>query len=78
MQQCGSPTRSRIVYSEFCVGSALNQLQTEDPEIYQQLRGALKEDPFVHYTRNKCNSCAPGGSKKPPVNRKTRHCKPSC
>jgi len=35
--------------SWFGVGSALDQLQAEDPEIYQQLRGALKEDPFVRY-----------------------------
>ncbi|TVP79669.1 MAG: phosphoenolpyruvate carboxylase [Puniceicoccaceae bacterium] len=35
--------------SWFGVGSALNQLQAEDPDVYQLLKKALKEDPFVRY-----------------------------
>jgi phosphoenolpyruvate carboxylase len=35
--------------SWFGVGSALEQLQTENPEDYRQLQDALKEDPFLRY-----------------------------
>ncbi|MFP4156098.1 MAG: phosphoenolpyruvate carboxylase [Opitutales bacterium] len=35
--------------SWFGVGSALNQLHTDDPGGYEKLQGALKEDPFIRY-----------------------------
>ncbi len=35
--------------SWFGVGSALDQLHSESPEAYEQLRTALKHDPFVRY-----------------------------
>ena len=35
--------------SWFGVGSALEQLHAENPDAYQQLRAALKQDPFVRY-----------------------------
>ncbi len=35
--------------SWFGVGSALDQLYSENPEAYEQLQGALKDDPFVRY-----------------------------
>ena len=35
--------------SWFGVGSALNQLQGENPDAYDQLKASLKQDPFVRY-----------------------------
>lgn len=35
--------------SWFGVGSALEQLHADNPEAYEQLRAALKEDPFIRY-----------------------------
>ncbi len=43
-----SQTRAHMT-SWFGVGSALEQLHEQNPEAYQQLKAALKQDPFVRY-----------------------------